>query len=140
MTIEHNADLVKEWQELHSSHESYEHFALVIKLFTVTLTILLILFTQPSGVILLVLAVLWQQEGIWKTFQARTSTRIELIEQALVDIKHGDESSTIAFQFYRQWSENRVGSVPLIKEYLQNSLKPTVIFPYVPLMLITLVT
>jgi len=145
MTIEHNADLVKEWQQHHSSYEKYELFALVIKLVAVALTIFLIVNAQSNTVILLLIAVLWLQEGIWKTYQARTSDRIELIEKALSGRKQEDkslvnESNTIAFQFYHQWSESRAGTVALIKEYIQNSIKPTVIYPYAPLMLIVLMT
>ena len=144
MTIEHKADLVKEWQQLHSSNEKYEHFALLIKLVAVMLTVLLIMGDQPNTIVLLVMAVLWLQEGIWKTYQSRTNDRIELLEQALLAIKLEDkclagENNTIAFQFYHQWSQNRAGSVELIKEYIKNSVKPTVIYPYVPLMVIALI-
>ena len=144
MTIEHNADLVKEWQQHHSSYEKYEHFALVIKLVAVALTIFLMIFAQSNTIILLLLAVLWLQEGIWKTYQARTNDRIELVEKALLDIKLedkslADKSNTIAFQFYHQWSESRAGSAALIKEYIKNSIKPTVLYPYVPLMVIALI-
>jgi len=139
MTIERNADLVQEWLKLHGCHESYERYALIIKLLAVTLTTLLIVFAQSYLVILLVLAVLWLQEGIWKTYQSRISVRIELIEHALMQIKLENENLTnksgmSAFQFYSQWNENRSGSIALIKEYFLNSIKPTVIYPYLPLM------
>lgn len=145
MTIEHNTDLTKEWQQHHNSYEKYELFALIIKLVAVALTIFLGVFAQSNTHILLLLAVLWLQEGIWKTYQARTNDRLVLIEQALLDIRQGDKSlvdknTTAAFQFYHQWRENRAGSTALIKEYIQNSLKPTVIYPYVPLMVIALIT
>ncbi|MBL4942689.1 MAG: hypothetical protein JKY81_13640 [Colwellia sp.] len=140
MTIEQQTDLVKEWQTLHNSHEHYEYFALLIKLVAVTLTVLGITFYQLNLTFLLVLAVLWLQEGIWKTYQIRVSNRIELLEQALIDLKHSNENTTIPFQFYRQWHENRGDTVTLVKEYINNSLKPTVIYPYVPLMVIVLIT
>ena len=144
MTIEQNADLVKEWLELHRCHESYERYALIIKLLAVTLTVLLIIFAQPYLVILLVLAVLWLQEGVWKTYQARTSDRIELIELTIMQLKQEgvsftNKSNSIAFQFYSQWSKNRAGATTLVMEYLRNSIKPTVIYPYVPLMVIALI-
>ena len=88
---------------------------------------------QGNMIIILILVILWLQEGIWKTYQARTSNRIELIEQALT------KNNVVAFQFYRQWSENRPSSVGLIMEYLKNALKPTVIYPYIPLIFITLI-
>jgi hypothetical protein len=133
MTIESNALLVKEWQSLHNSHEHYEQYALIIKLFSVAVTLFSLAFYHESQVIVLILAVLWLQEGIWKTYQARTCLRIELIERALI------ESNLIAFQFYNQWAENRPSAVGLIMEYIKNALKPTVIYPYIPLIFITLV-
>lgn len=138
MTLDHTAELVKEWQALHNSHEQYEHFALLIKLVTVVVTIVLVIFDQPNHVTLLVLGVLWLQEGIWKTYQTRTSTRIALLEQALENGKQGDNDGTIAFQFYNHWNKNRTNAISLIKEYLKNSVKPTVIYPYLPLMFIAL--
>ncbi len=134
MTIESNALLVKEWQALHHSHERYEQYALIIKLFSVAVTLFSLAFYQESIVIVLILAVLWLQEGIWKTYQARAYNRIKLIEQAL------PENNLGAFQFYRQWSENRPSSAGLVVEYIKNALKPTVIFPYIPLIFITLIT
>ena len=131
MTIESEPFLVKEWQSLHTSHECYEHYALIIKLFSVAVTLFLFAFYQGSIAVILLLAVLWLQEGILKTYQARTSERIELIEQALL------ESNLPAFQFYSQWSKNRPSSAGLVMEYIKNSLKPTVIYPYLPLIVIT---
>ena len=133
MTIESNVLLVKEWQSLHNSHEQYEQYALIIKLFSVAVTLLSLAFSHESMVIILILAVLWLQEGIWKTYQSRTCLRVELIERALV------ENNLVAFQFYSQWSDNRPSSVGLVIEYIKNSLKPTVIYPYIPLIFITLV-
>lgn len=134
MTIESNTLLVKEWQSLHNSHERYEQYALMIKLFSVAVTLFSLALYQSNMVIILILAVLWLQEGIWKTYQARTCQRIELIEQAL------PENNLIAFQFYRQWSENRPSSAGLVLEYIKNSLKPTVVYPYIPLIFIILIT
>ena len=133
MTIESNTLLINEWQSLHKSHEHYEQYALIIKLFSVATTLFSLVLYQGSVIIILILAILWLQEGIWKTYQARTCNRIELIEQALV------EGDLVSFQFYRQWTENRPSSVGLITEYIKNSLKPTVIYPYIPLIFITLI-
>jgi hypothetical protein len=133
MTVESEALLVKEWQSLHNSHERYEQYALIIKLFSVAVTLFSFAFYQVTIVITLLLAVLWLQEGIWKTYQARTNNRIELIEKALL------ENNLSAFQFYSQWSKNRPSSVGLVMEYIKNALKPTVIYPYFPLILITVI-
>ncbi|WP_114325205.1 hypothetical protein [Candidatus Colwellia aromaticivorans] len=133
MIIESNALLVKEWQSLHNSHERYEQYALIIKLFSVAVTLFSLAFYHENRVIILILTILWLQEGIWKTYQARTCYRIELIEQALL------ENNLEAFQFYRQWSENRPSSAGLVMEYLKTSLKPTILYPYIPLIFITLI-
>ncbi len=133
MTVEFNALLTKEWQSLHISHEHYEHYSLMIKLFSVALTLFSLAFYQVGLIIILLLAVLWLQEGIWKTYQARTCNRIELIEQAL------NKNSLVAFQFYSQFSEQRPSALGLMKEYITNSLKPTVIYPYAPLICIIII-
>ena len=133
MTLESNALLVKEWQSLHNSHERYEQHALIIKLFSVAVTLFSLSFYPKSIVITLIIAVLWVQEGICKTYQARTCNRIELIEQALL------ENNLVAFQFYRQWTDNRPSSTGLIIEYIKNALKPTVMYPYIPLIFIVLI-
>ena len=133
MTSESNTLLVKEWQSLHKSHEVYEQYALIIKLFSVATTLFSLAFYHENPIIILVLAILWLQEGIWKTYQARNCFRIELIERALI------EDNLTAFQFYSQWANNRPSAMGLIVEYIKNSLKPTVIFPYIPLIFITLV-
>lgn len=137
MTFKIDTALTNEWQSLHDSHEKYEHFALVIKLFSIALTLIIIALAIPKLFALCLLAILWLQEGIWKTFQARASDRIESIEQAIAR-PQTDNSSIEAFQFYSQWEKNRPTTLMLIICYIKNSLRPTVIFPYLPLMLITL--
>ena len=132
-----------EWQTLHNSHEKYEHFALLIKLFAVAITAMAVIFSFSKLLVLSLLATLWLQEGIWKTFQARTSARIENIEQAITTTETSisnacakSNSKTAAFQFYSQWESNRPTTLGLIASYIKNALKPTVIYPYFPLMLV----
>ncbi|MCW8832571.1 MAG: hypothetical protein OQK09_06170 [Colwellia sp.] len=137
MTHKLAADFASEWQTLHHSHEKYEHFALLIKLFAVALTLIAFMFTLSTLLILSLLAVLWLQEGIWKTFQARASERIEYIEQALCK-QQTSEHQAFAFQFYSQWTDNRPATRALMTSYINNALKPTVIYPYLPLMLVVL--
>ena len=143
MTIKFDEALALEWQTLHNSHEQYEHYALLIKLFAVAITAMAIIFSFLVLLALSLLAILWLQEGIWKTFQARTSARIEDIEQAITttetnisNANTSGKSKTAAFQFYRQWESNRPTTLGLIASYIKNALKPTVIYPYLPLMLV----
>ncbi|OUR60290.1 hypothetical protein A9Q74_13810 [Colwellia sp. 39_35_sub15_T18] len=142
MTIKFDGALAAEWQTLHNSHEKYENFSLLIKLFAVAMTSIAIIFSFSVLLTLSLLAILWLQEGIWKTFQARTSDRIENIEQAIAITETSttnakNKNKTVAFQFYRQWANNRPTAVNLIASYIKNALKPTVIYPYLPLMLVT---
>lgn len=139
MTLKFDADFSSEWQTLHNSHEKYEHFALLIKIFAVALTLIAIMHSLSVFLILLLLAILWLQEGIWKTFQARTCMRIENIEQAMSK-KQTDDSEISAFQLYSQWTKNRPTTTALLANYINNALKPTVIYPYLPLMLVVLLS
>lgn len=127
--------LMIQWQTLHQDHEKYEQLALGIKIFSVLLCVLSIVSSIATFIIVLLLATLWLQEGIWKTYQARTSSAILSIEQALTEKNQDDE----IFSLYAQWQKNRPSAASLITEYLTNSLKPTVLFPYIPLIVITLI-
>ncbi len=137
MTLKIDTALASEWQVLHNSHEKYEHFSLMIKLFAVAISSIAIIFSFSELLALSLLAILWLQEGIWKTFQARTSARIETIEHAIANIEI-NESKIEAFSFYSQWADNRPTTVALIISYINSALKPTVIYPYLPLMLVLL--
>ena len=68
--------LLQQWQILHNNHEDYEQYALIIKLVATALTLFSITFSLATFVTLLLLAILWLQEGIWKTFQCRTASAI----------------------------------------------------------------
>jgi len=131
-----NQDLIQEWKILHNNHEKYEQYALLIKLFAIAISFIYLTSSIVSSLFILLLGVLWLQEAIWKTYQARLSDRIEQIERAQVD------KQTIKFnpfQFYSEWSKQRPKGLSLVLEYLKNALKPTVIFPYMPLMAIILI-
>jgi len=132
--------LLKQWQTLHNSHEDYEHYALIIKLVAVSATLCLYMFSLSMIVSLLLIAALWLQEGIWKTFQSRTADAIMVIEDklAVTDDEKLDEAEQ-PYLLYKQWQANRPNTKALITEYVQNSLKPTVIYPYLPLMLVILI-
>jgi len=115
----------QEWSILHNDIEKYERLSLKIKLFTVLICVLCVAYNIDVVFSMILISILWLQEGIWKTFQKRMELRIIFIEQQL---KNETEK---AFQFYSQWEDNRAGIVGLVKEYIINSLKPTVAYPYV---------
>jgi hypothetical protein len=134
MTTNDDELSVRTWQTLHNNHEKYEHYALVIKLFSISLVVVSLCFTLSIFISLLLLAILWLQEGIWKTYQARTSDAIIRLEHL---ISNSDESDTC--QLYSHWQNNRPNSQALVLEYIKSALKPTVIFPYLPLMVVVLI-
>jgi len=128
----HNS-LTQEWEILHKDHERYDRYGLLVKL-TAVLACLLSLGLEISlWLALAFILVLWLQEGIWRTVQARTGERLLSIEKMLE--VSGDQS---AMQFYSNWEANRPGMAGLIKEYLLNSIRPTVAYPYIILLGINL--
>lgn len=129
-------NLKNEWAILHGDIERYERFSLIIKLFSVLISGLCAAYYVAAWFSVILIFVLWLQDGIWKTFQKRMEARILFIEKALRT--NADENSE-AFQFYSQWEDNRNGVIGLVKEYLSNSAKPTVAYPYVVLVLLQLV-
>jgi hypothetical protein len=123
--------LSKQWQTLHNSHEQYEHLSLVIKLLTIVVTTTLVSLSFSLITTLLIVSILWLQEGIWKTFQARACSAIIKLEEEMTSNSH-----IHIYPLYNDWQNNRPSTIKLINEYISNALKPTVIFPYAPLMVI----
>jgi hypothetical protein len=132
--------LVEQWRTLQNNHENYENYALIIKLVATAIALFAFIFSVTSMVTLLLLATLWLQEGIWKTYQQRTVNAIMAVEDklALNEAEQTNESIKL-YLVYKQWQENRPGTKALIAEYVRNSLKPTVLYPYFPLMLLVLI-
>jgi len=119
-------DFQNEWAIIHSDIEKHERFSLIIKLFTVLIFILSEAISIDSLLAISLIFILWLQDGIWKTFQKRLETRILIIEDNIENNRKGSE-----FQLYSEWQKNRQSYSCLIKEYLFNSLKPTVAYPYI---------
>jgi len=140
MTTVSKQFLVEQWQTLHNNHENYESYALIIKLVATAITLFALTFSIATIVTLLLLATIWLQEGIWKTYQQRTVNAIIEIEDklALKEAEQTDESMQ-PYLVYKQFQKNRPAVNALIAEYISNSLKPTVIYPYVPLMIVVLI-
>ena len=80
---EHAAALTQEWAILQHNHEQHERNSLLIKLAGVALLAAspALALSVPASVALLL--VLWLQEAILRTFQARIGERILRIEQLL---------------------------------------------------------
>jgi len=121
--------LSQEWTNLHQDHERYDRYGLLIKLTAVLACLVSLGLAMSLWLAVIFVLVLWLQEGIWRTVQARTGERLLAIEKSLAD--SGDLP---AMQFYNNWEASRPGTVGLIKEYLLNAIRPTVAYPYVILL------
>ena len=122
-----------EWSILHQDIEKYERYALLIKLFSVLICLLTFAYELSTWLAILFILILWLQNGIWQTFQGRLEYRILFIEQQLQNKSNSDE---MGFQLYTQFQGQRLGVVGLVKEYTINSLKPTVAYPFVVLVVV----
>lgn len=125
----------REWIVLHRDHERYEQLSLIIKLFAVGVCLLCWLFSLGITVSILFVLILWLQEGIWKTYQARIAARILTVEKLMTETA---STANAYFQLYSAWGAARRGAVSLVAEYLLTALRPTVAYPYVLLVLMTL--
>lgn len=121
-----------EWMTLQNQSDSYEKFSLLIKLLNVVLACLLLFSLDVGMWTLFIVAIMWLQDGIWKTYQERINQRILAIEAALLtneaDIKH---EAFIPMQFNRTWLANRQSAKGLVAEYITTALKPTVAYPHI---------
>ena len=130
MTNPHDiGPLGQEWIALQHEHEQHERNALLIKLLAVTLTVVALGLQLSTPATVGVVALLWLQDGIVKTFQSRLGLRLARIEALVREAAPGAQ----AFQLHSEWLASRKGSAGLLIEYLVNACKPTVAFPYVVL-------
>ena len=132
---EQASGLAHEWAILQHNHEQHERNSLLIKLAGVALLAAspALALSVPATVALLL--VLWLQEAILRTFQARIGERILRIEQLL---REGAAQSAAPCQLHSEWLASRPGLAGLLGEYGKNMLRPTVAFPYAVLVLICL--
>ncbi len=130
------ADLAKEWLVLQNQFDSYEKYSLMIKLLGVAMLGLAYSLNHLGGFLLWLLAILWLQDAIWKTFQSRIDTRLLQVERFL---SSGQKLAYIdgkAYQYNTLYAQERPSTGMLIWHYLRQALRPTVAFPYAPLMLV----
>ncbi len=113
-----------EWLALQSQHERYEALALAVKLVAFAACFLV----PDVGLALSLIALLWLQEGVLKTFQGRLGERLLVVEAAL---KSGEG---VAMQLHSDWQAGRPGGAGLLLQYLKSALRPTVALPYPLLM------
>ncbi len=123
-----------EWQVLQNQYFEYEKYSLLVKLLSIVFTVLFTVWGIPFWMIESIIAVLWMQDAIWKTFQTRTGKRILSIEQLIAT-----NLEQPSHQFHSEWLENRTNGTQLIFEYLKHALKPTVAYPYALLIMISII-
>jgi hypothetical protein len=126
-----------EWVTLQNNHEAYERSALLIKLLAVVLLALGYLTGFDALMLGALLSVLWLQEAMLKTWQARLADRLQMIEQAL---QPDGQRRCNAFQLHSQWLAQRPGTMGLMTEYARSALRPTVAFPYAVLLVLTFIS
>jgi hypothetical protein len=119
--------LAQEWATLQNNHEAQERNALLIKLLAVLLltgTWLLALEPLLAAALLLVL---WLQEAILKTWQARLAERLLVVEAMAL---RGPQGVDAPLQLHTWWLAQRPALPGLLAEYGRSALRPTVAFPY----------
>lgn len=122
-----------EWLLLQQSYDQMEKQALWLKVVAIVLWLWLV--QSQSGLLLQLGLVLlfWLHEGLWKTQQSRTESRLYALEQAT------QQAQDIGCLWHQSWQQQRGGVVDLLLSYLKSSLKPTVAVTYVILLAATLV-
>lgn len=123
--VDNSTALQSEWVALQQEYADFEKWSLLIKLFSVLICTTLVFHQKLDFVIFLLCLILWMLDAIWKTFQNRTATRLEVIEKGIVQAE-----PAMAMQFHSQWLQNRPTAVGLIIEYAKHGLSPTVAFPH----------
>ncbi|MFK7974701.1 MAG: hypothetical protein AB8C02_01105 [Halioglobus sp.] len=132
-------DATVEWTVLQNQFDSYEKYSLLIKLTAITLFVLCIINALFVAIIVLVILALWLQDAIWKTFQARIETRLLRIEAFFANEETADSAIQKPFQLNREYQASRGGFVALCGEYIRQAVRPTVAFPYIFLIVLTVI-
>jgi hypothetical protein len=120
----------QQWLTMHRQYEHYENLALVIKLIAVIATLAGLISHLSYWPLLVLLGILWLQEGIWKTFQSRLEASLLALEETATE--------DALLPLYTNWRQKRPGVTALITQYLCSALRPTVAFPYIVLMFIAM--
>lgn len=121
-----------EWRTLQADHERYEFAALAIKLLAFTTFLLGVAWSVAPALLAVLQALLWLQEAILKTFQARLGERLLQVEAALAGQGSGGAGP---MQLHSDWNARRSGLPGLVAEYLRSARRPTVAFPHALLLL-----
>lgn len=122
--------LQQEWLALQSQHERYEALALGVKLVAFAVVVVV----PDNTLAIALLALLWLQEAVLKTFQGRLGGRLLVVEAGLKS-----DTGVAAMQLHSDWLASRPRGAGLLLQYLRSALRPTVALPYPLLMLLAVV-
>jgi hypothetical protein len=124
--------LGQEWQTLQHNHEQHEKNALLIKLVCLALTVAGLATGLATPWLGLMVLLCWGQESIFKTYQSRLGERLLRVEAQL---SQHNSSAPSAMQLHTEWLAARPSGMGLLASYAASACKPTVAFPYLPLLL-----
>lgn len=128
--------LVEEWTVLQTQSDAYEKHALYIKLVSIGIFSAALITNHTGFGMVFLLAVLWLLEAIWKTFQSRIIDRILTVEGGLKTTSEPTDAELVyPCQLNAEWLAHRHGFTGLIGEYLSQSIRPTVAFPHLLLII-----
>lgn len=113
-------------------HEQHERNALVIKLFAVGFCAYGWINQLPLELLGFGALLLWVQEAIFKTYQGRLVERLLVVEALLRD---DTPPASASMQLHSAWESTRPGGLGLLSSYARNAGRPTVAFPYLPMLL-----
>jgi len=130
------SDLANEWSLLQNQFDSYEKYSLLIKLTSIVILFIAYCTHHLDIFIFIVLLVLWLQDAIWKTFQARIENRLLQLEESLSGEQSLERADGKAYQFNSAYINNRPGTMGLIKEYFCQAIRPTIAYPHALLLLV----
>lgn len=133
--LSETSPLAHEWSTLQNNYEQYEKSSLLIKLGATAVFVSGPALALDAAVSVAVMLILWVQEGILRTGQARLGDRIMRIEQLL---RQATPQVAYACQLHTEWLAARPGFGGLLAEYAKSMLRPTVAFPYAVLMLLNI--
>ena len=132
-----NELLGQEWTTLQNNHEHYERGGLLLKVVAVVLMAAGVGLGFDAIFVGAMVALLWVQEGIYRTFQSRIGARILRVEALVRDgglpatnATLGAAPTGLPYQLHSEWLATRQGVVGLMAEYARCACRPTVAFPY----------
>lgn len=128
-----HAALMHEWCALERDHEQAEKSALMLKVLAILMCFIALAVTIDLLMVGFLVAVVWLQEAIVRTSQARLGQRLLRVEEQL---RRAPTLPVLPFQLHSEWGAGRAGTLGLLREYAVNAVRPTVAFPYGVLLLI----